>query len=67
MRVSTCRVGVGCHQTWVFERQLQFNPPLVVRVMCTACAIGCEHVLVLQCRTQVQLTLPQSQCKVQEP
>eukprot|EP00965_Chrysotila_dentata_P057947 1921416-Pleurochrysis_carterae.AAC.1 len=33
-----CMVGVGCLRTWAFEQQLQFSPPLVVRVMCTACA-----------------------------
>eukprot|EP00965_Chrysotila_dentata_P069352 2291777-Pleurochrysis_carterae.AAC.1 len=32
------RVGVGCRRTWAFERQLQISPPLVVRVICTACA-----------------------------
>eukprot|EP00965_Chrysotila_dentata_P124726 4123544-Pleurochrysis_carterae.AAC.1 len=35
---ATCRIGVGCRITWVFERQLQLCLPLVVRVMCTACA-----------------------------
>eukprot|EP00965_Chrysotila_dentata_P151200 4998017-Pleurochrysis_carterae.AAC.1 len=32
-----CRVGVGCRGTWVFEWQLKFSLPFVVRAMCTAC------------------------------
>eukprot|EP00965_Chrysotila_dentata_P244402 6205963-Pleurochrysis_carterae.AAC.1 len=35
---ARCRVGVGCRKTWAFEWQLQFNLPMVVRIMYTACA-----------------------------